>query len=72
MKFISDHTFPLWPSKSVNLNFRQYQSDRTNKKFNCCLEIQSEMAAKNLYHKPFKITLKPNSYLMSINVNINS
>ena len=46
MKFISDVTFPLWPGKSVNSNFPQYQSDRNNNKFNCCLEIQSKKAAR--------------------------
>ena len=32
--------------KSVNPNFRQYQPDTKNGKFNFCLEIQPEMAAK--------------------------
>ena len=45
MKFIFDITFPLWPGESVNLNFRQYQSDRNNNKFNYCLKIQSKIAA---------------------------
>ena len=36
--------FPLWPDKSVNTNFWQYQSDRDSGKFICCLEIQSKIA----------------------------
>ena len=44
-KFISDVPFPSLPGKFVNPNFRQYQSDRNNGKFNCCLEIQPKMAA---------------------------
>ena len=60
---MSDATFPLWPGKFVNPKFRQYQSNRNNKKFNCCLGIQSEMAVRIciLHLKPFKITWKPNS-----------
>ena len=46
MKFMSDVTFPSWLGKSVNTNFLQYQFDRNNKKFNCCLEIQSKMTAR--------------------------
>ena len=46
MKFISDVTFPSWPGKSVNPNFRQYQSCRNNDKFNCCLEIQPKTARR--------------------------
>ena len=42
--FLSGITFLLWLRKSVNPNFWQYQSDRNNEKFNCCLEIQSEIA----------------------------
>ena len=42
MKFISDVTFPSWPGKSVNPNFRQYQSDKNNNKFNSCLDVQSK------------------------------
>ena len=41
----SDVTFSSWPAKSVNPNFQQQQSDRNNAKFNCCLEIQLEIAA---------------------------
>ena len=32
--------------KSVNPKLWQYQSDRNNNKFNCCLEIESEMPAR--------------------------
>ena len=46
MKFISGVTSPSWPGKSVNPNFRQYQSRRNSNKFNCCLEIQSKIAAR--------------------------
>ena len=46
MKFKCDVTFPLWPCKSVNPNFQQYQSDRNINKFNCFLEIQSKMTAR--------------------------
>ena len=42
--FLSGITFLLWLRKSVNPNFWQYQSDRSNEKFNCWLEIQSEIA----------------------------
>ena len=66
--FLSDITFPSWPCKSVNSNFVQYQSDRDNNKFNCCLEIQSKMPARISVCtlKPFKFTFKSNSYLMPI------
>ena len=37
--FLSHITFPSRP-------FRQYQSDRNNEKFDSCLEIQLEMAAR--------------------------
>ena len=50
MKFISDVSFPLWPGKSVKPNFPQYQSDRSNKKFNYSLEIKND--CKNLYLNP--------------------
>ena len=40
MKFMSDVTFSSWPGKSVNPNFRQYQSYRNKDKFNCCCNIQ--------------------------------
>ena len=43
---LSDVTFPSWPSKSVNPNFRQYNSYRNNDKFNCYLEIQSKRDAR--------------------------
>ena len=43
---LSDVTFPMWPGKSVNPNFWQYQSDRNNDKFTCCLESQSKMTAR--------------------------
>ena len=46
MKFISDVTFPSWPGKSVNSNFRQQQSYGNNDKFNCWLETQPKSAAK--------------------------
>ena len=42
--FLSDITFLLWLRKYVNPNFWQYQSYRNNEKFNCYLEIQSEIA----------------------------
>ena len=32
--------------KSVNPKLWQYQSDRNNNKFNCCLEIESKMSAR--------------------------
>ena len=44
--FLSDVTFSLCLRKSVNPNFPQYQSDRNNNKFNCCLEIQLKTAAE--------------------------
>ena len=34
------------PRKSINPNFRQYQSDKNSRKFTCCLENQSTMAAE--------------------------
>ena len=44
--FLDYVTFPSWPGKSVQPNFRQYQSDRNNKKFNRCLKIQSKRNAR--------------------------
>ena len=44
--FLSDVTFPTWPSKSVKPNFPQYHSDRNNTKYNYCLEIQSKTAER--------------------------
>ena len=44
--FLFDVTFTSWLGKSVNPNFRQYQSDRNNNKFNCCLRNYSEMATR--------------------------
>ena len=41
--FLSDVTLPRWSDKSVNHNFRQHQSDKSNGKFACCLEIKSKM-----------------------------
>ena len=39
--------FPVsWFGKSINANFPQYESERKNKKFNCCLKTQSETAAR--------------------------
>ena len=42
---LSDVTSLLWPGESANLNFPQYQSDRNNDKFICCLPIYSKMNA---------------------------
>ena len=42
MKFISDVTFPSWPSQLVDPNFPKYQSDR---KCNDTLKIQVQAAA---------------------------
>ena len=61
MKFISDITFLLWPGKSVNLNFRKYQSYRNNDKFNFCLEIFGY-----LQPKPLNAASKSHSYLISL------
>ena len=36
---LSDVTFLSWPGNSVKLNFLQYQSDRKNDKFACCLDV---------------------------------
>ena len=44
--FLFGVTFSSWPGKFVIPNFRQYQSYRSNDKFNCCLEIKSKMAAR--------------------------
>ena len=32
------------PGKFINPNFRQYQSDKSNDKFTCCLQIPVKMA----------------------------
>ena len=63
MKFISDAIFPPRHGKSVNKNFPQYLSERNNNKLNCCLEIQSKMAARISVFTlhPFTITFKPSS-----------
>ena len=68
MKFIFDVICLSRPGKSVNPNFRQYQSYRKNDKFNCCLEIQQKKVCESLYLHPkhFKTTFKSDSYLMSI------
>ena len=67
MKFLSDVAFPSWHGKSVNPNFRQYQSHRNYDQFNCCLEIQSKTDARIYFHlKPFNTTFKSHSYLMSL------
>ena len=60
MKFTSDFTFPSWPGKSVNPNFRQYQSHRNNDKFNCCLQIQSKTDARIPIYTPHPLTLPSN------------
>ena len=60
MKFISDVTFLSWPGKSVNPNFRQYQSHRNNDKFNWCLEIQSKTNARISICTPNTLTLPLN------------
>ena len=44
--FISDVTFPSWPSKSVNPQFSQYQSYKNNYKFTCCFKCHQNMAVK--------------------------
>ena len=44
--FLSDVTFPTWPSKSVKPNFPQYHSNRNNTKYNYYLEIQSRTAER--------------------------
>ena len=44
--FLSEVTFPPWPGKSVHPNFRKYQSDRKNDKFNCCFKVPSKTAAR--------------------------
>ena len=54
--FLSVATFPRWAGKPVNLNIRQYQSERNSEKFSCCLEIQSKIAAIiSLHPKLFKV-----------------
>ena len=63
---MSDATFPLWPGKFVNPKFRQYQSKRNNKKFNCCLGIQSEMAVRICIYTLNPLKLPANQILMSI------
>ena len=52
--------------KSVNPNFRQYQPDTKNGKFNCCLEIQPEMAAKISISTVNLVKSSSNPLLMSI------
>ena len=42
---LSDVTSLLWPGESANPNFPQYQSDRNNDKFICCLAVYSKMNA---------------------------
>ena len=44
---LSDVTLPLRPGKFVNPNFWQYQPDRSNDEFDCCLEIKSKRTARN-------------------------
>ena len=58
--FLSDVTFPSWPKKSVNPNFRQCQSDRNNHKFNCWLEIQSKTVARIYFYTINRLKLPPN------------
>ena len=55
--FLSDVVFPSWPGTSVYPNFRQYQFNRNNDKFDCFLQIQSKMAARISI-----FTLKPLNY----------
>ena len=46
--------------KYVKSNFRQYQSDRINTKFNCCLKIQSKTNARISIYTLNSLTLALN------------
>ena len=65
---LCQNIFKKFIFKSVNPNFRKYQFNRNNNKFDWCFEIQPKTVARIsiLHFKFFKVIFKSDSYLMSL------
>ena len=63
----SDVTFLSWPGRSVNPNFRQYQSYRGNEcNIFVAWKFDQKQFQESLFAQPFKITFKSSSHLTLI------